>query len=153
MKTIHLECKPDETLVKVLGKTNRYIIHHNDKGRVCKYLSKNADLVGLIDEDPGSAQPSYLGGLKIVDKKYNIKELKDNGLQNKILVLCPRLEDWVVQLCKTENVDIESFNLNKNPNALHREIISKLNNFERLLFHLKERVQSKAILHLEHLLK
>jgi hypothetical protein len=152
MKKLHLECKPDETLAKVLGKTKKEILHHNDKGRVCKYLSQNTGLTGMIDEDPNSAQPSYLEKLTDTTDKYQVKELSNAKTGNKMLVLCPRLEEWIIDVCQKNNVAISDFGLSDKPNTLHGEINSKLAKFEELLVYLLEEAKSKELLHLKSLL-
>jgi hypothetical protein len=152
MKKLHLECKPDETLAKILGKTNKEILHHNDKGRVCKFLSQNSGLTGMIDEDPNSAQPSYIDQLTNSSQKYSIKELIHVKSQNKLVVLCPRLEEWIIGVCKSNDVQISDFGLSEKPNTLHGEINSKLKKFEELLVHLRDDIKSKELLYLKTLL-
>jgi len=54
-----VECKPDETLVKVLTNTSRKnVMHAGNKTELLKMLTKrSANLKGIIDEDPLSHQP------------------------------------------------------------------------------------------------
>ena len=59
MNKIVLECKPDEAFVKTLGFSRRNIIHQPNKGAVFNYLKKNPGAIGLVDEDPGSANPNF----------------------------------------------------------------------------------------------
>ncbi len=93
MELLHLECLPDETIVKCLGIPKKSIKHHNDKGRVCNFLMKNSSspLIGLIDEDPGSAQPKYLSALVLEKEKHHIRVLHDKAHNHKIIIICPRL--------------------------------------------------------------
>ncbi|GEM_PF-7032929 len=55
---ILVECKPDEALVRVLGMPRRKIRHCTGKIRVCRELEKAESGLGLVDEDPRSAQPA-----------------------------------------------------------------------------------------------
>ena len=59
MKKVHVECRPDELLISKLGYTRKMIVHHQGKSRVFHTLSKNKDLLAMVDEDPGSAKTRY----------------------------------------------------------------------------------------------
>ena len=74
-----LECKPDETLAFALGHVRRECRHLNDKGRVCNWLKRSKNMIGMIDDDPGAAQPPYLHSLKVVSDQHGIRELHDTA--------------------------------------------------------------------------
>jgi hypothetical protein len=148
----HLECLPDECLAKTLGHSNGDIYHHNDKGRVCRYMQSNKNVVGMVDEDPNSAQPPYLRSLKEVSFIHNIRSLEDSTMRNRLVVLCPRLEEWIIKVCDLNQVDITQFGLSKRGNDLHREINGKLKNLESLILHLRDK-KAPEIKHLDKLLK
>lgn len=152
MKRLHLECLPDEFLVKKLGYARKEILHHDDKGRVCNSLQKQSEAVGMIDEDPGSAQPTYLRSLKEISYEHNVKLLQDDKTGNKVVVLCPQLEGWIIEVCKLNKVDINDFGLSDSGNALHREINGKLNNLDKLLTYLIE-LKAPQLKRLKELLK
>lgn len=129
---INLECKPDERLVMCLGIRRKEIRHHNDKGQVCNALKKSEEQRGLIDEDPGSAQPTYLRGLNIVSDELGIRELEDrNG--NAIIILKPKLEDWLIAACEESQIDLSDYSLPNSSNHLHKEINYKLNRLEEVI--------------------
>lgn len=67
---IYVECKPDTTLLSVLGVPRKEIFHAGGKGNVCVRLSKITDSKGLVDEDPESPQPGYLKKLKSYSAEY-----------------------------------------------------------------------------------
>ena len=54
-------------------------------------------------------------------------------LDNKIVVLKVKLEDWIINACKQSNIDISKFNLPIKANDLHSIINSKLSNFDKLI--------------------
>lgn len=154
MKTVHLECMPDECLVKTLGFPNRYVEHHNDKGRVCIHLEHNKNELGMVDEDPDSAQPSYLKTLAIKGvEKHHIRVLYDSKRKNTLVVICPRLEEWILYVCRSNGVDITHYKLKDKPTQLHREITQKLPEFKNLLTHLSEEKKAPQLLYLQDLLK
>lgn len=148
-----LECKPDEMLAKTLGIARKSIIHCNDKGDVCKHLCKSEQRKGMIDEDPMSAQPKYLKELKEQESVYRIGHFIDPVRSHKIIVLCPRLEEWFIEACKNKKgrIDITTFNLPDNPNTLHEIINFRLDNFQKAVQKLVE-LKNPAILHLQSLL-
>lgn len=137
---IYTECKPDSTLVKILGIAKKEIVHLGGKPEVCKQLKKRKDCKGLVDEDPFSIQPPYLK--KLETKKnlsdYGLKLLKDNSNNNDLIILCPRLEEWVLKASKEANIDIRRYNLPDDATALHELINTNLDKFEILLEDMKD---------------
>jgi len=130
---IYCECKPDEVLIKVL--INKKPKHGDNKSEICKRLENEKDKIALLDKDPTSSQPPYL---KNLSKINNYSDLKleicyDSVRNNKIILLNPRLEDWILRVAKNVGVNPIDFDLPKNPKSLHKEINSKLDNFRRFL--------------------
>jgi len=145
-----LECKPDEKLAMTLGIARKSIRHHNDKGQVCNYLNKFNGHKGLIDEDPNSAQPSYLSTCTENSFQLGIREcIHPKG--NRIIIVTPRLEEWIVVASKHSNIDMSEFGLSDNPKQLHKEINFKLESFERLL-RVLIKCKNAHLLHLKSLL-
>ncbi len=132
MKEIHLECLPDETLVKKLGIPRKRIIHHMGKSRVFSHLDRSSNNIALVDEDPGSAKTSYERSLKLIGDNFGVKQYVDrNG--NHIFELKVKLEDWILFVCNEESIDISLYGLPENANQLHGIINSRIRNFENLL--------------------
>ncbi len=52
--TYSIECNNDETLMEILGVSKKVIKHSGNKTRVVKYLKKNGNAIGMVDEDPES---------------------------------------------------------------------------------------------------
>lgn len=138
---IFIECKPDEALLKSLGVTKKRIDHRGNKPEVCKALEKNNNSKGLIDEYPWSVQPSYMDRLYITQ---NLKE--DMGIvvfsdekENIVIMLCPRLEEWILSVAKECKVDIRKYGLPDDPEKLHGVVNLNLKKFHVLLDDLKSK--------------
>ena len=106
---IYVECYPDKVLVDVIAERLRFskknIDHRSGKARICKILEKYDNCIALLDEDPYSAQPPYLKRIlaksdsKVLDE-YGIKVVIDANKNNRIVLLCPRLEEWIIKSTK-----------------------------------------------------
>ncbi|WP_375447168.1 hypothetical protein [uncultured Fibrella sp.] len=151
MKQIHLECKPDEVLVRALGFPRKVVNHHNDKGRVCNKLEKEQGAIGMIDEDPASPQPTYLKQLIEVENRHGIRLLKDDNRSHHVIVIRPRLEEWILTACARQQVDIKLFGLPDKPERLHQLVTSRLKQFNELIDHLHA-VNCEPILRIQRLL-
>jgi len=132
---IYTECKPDSALVKLLGIPKKQILHLGGKPEVCKQLAKRENWKGLVDEDPFSVQPPYLKELQAKKdlSNYGLKILNDNSKNNDLIVLCPRLEEWVIKAAKEAGIDIKRYNLPDDGEQLHKVINLDLRKFERLV--------------------
>jgi hypothetical protein len=128
-----LECKPDEELARRLGRARRDCRHLNDKGRVCNWLKRADGLIAMVDEDPGAAQPPYLLRLQQVSDEGGIRELRDAERNHRIIIVCPRLEEWIIATARAAELPMEDFGLSDRGNELHREINSRLPAFSRLI--------------------
>lgn len=137
MKPIHVECLPDETLVRKIGFPRKSITHHTGKSRVFYRLSKSEGHLAMVDEDPGSPQSSYEKNLLLVSDKFGVKLFKDSA-SNKVLVLQGKLEDWIISVCHQAQIDIEKFGLPVKANELHRIINQRLAQLEKLIDHLQQ---------------
>ncbi len=148
---IYLECYSDEALVKALGVHKKEIFHSGSKGNVCKKLEKSIKSKGLVDEDPFSTQPSYIGKLKTNSHEYDIKLLYDEIAKNYLIVLCPRLEDWILKAAKEAGINIKDYSLPDDANELHKIINTKLEKFILLIEDIKKR--SKMLITLEKMIR
>jgi len=99
-----VECNNDVAFVNELmnGKYKEKIIHAGNKTNVLKTLEKRSQCVGLIDEDPSSSQPPKLRDIQLQDVGNDIKVGKYKG--NLIVVLCPRLEEWVEKVVRNAGI-------------------------------------------------
>lgn len=128
------------------------IYHSGNKGNVCKNLAKNSNSKGLVDEDPFSTQPSYIGKLELISHEHDIKLLYDEKAQNQLIVLCPKLEDWILKAAKEAKVNVEDIGLPDDAYSLHEIININLGKFILLIEDIKKK-RSKMLQSLETLLK
>ncbi|MBI4312045.1 MAG: hypothetical protein HY681_09720 [Chloroflexi bacterium] len=120
---IYVECYADETLVQVVTKLPRRQIGHELKGKygVAERLVSRSNVVGMIDEDPGKSQPRYLNGLHVAREieEFGLRLLSDPRRGNHVVLLQPRLEEWVLTASQRNLVDIRDFGLPRNASELH----------------------------------
>jgi hypothetical protein len=148
---LYLECSADEVLAQVAGVPVRAIIHSHGKGKVSKSLAKNSGVTGMVDEDLGSAEPRTLSQYALVSDTHDLKLRIDKSRNNRLVVVCPDLEEWLVKTAKSASVKMADFSLSEDPRALHAEITTRLPNMQRLLRELLER-KNPRLLHLKTLL-
>jgi len=132
MSEIHVECLPDETLLKKLGFSRKQITHHTGKSRVFYQLTKSKNIVAMVDEDPKSPKTSHEKTLIFIKEQDGIMIYTDQ-FKNRIIILEVKLEDWVIALCKKYEVNILKFGLPDKPNDLHDKINQHLPKFEKLI--------------------
>ncbi|MBI2859905.1 MAG: hypothetical protein HYX91_00165 [Chloroflexi bacterium] len=153
---ILVECYADKTLVQCLTSLPREHIGHFGRGKsgVCNQLAARCDSRGLIDEDPRSPQHPYQkAGVSHGDfSRYDIKHLYFPGQNNELIILCPRLEDWILETARIEGIDVTRHGLPDQPGKLLRAIDHRLDKFRTLLNMLVKR-KSARITALAGLLK
>jgi len=130
---IYVECNPDEILAKVLGFPRQQIIHAFGRGNICNKLEKTNNTIGLVDEDPQSAQSKYLRGLKLQKQGNGIKIWQDAKRGNFVVMLCPNLEGWVVRIAKEDKLDLTKYRLPNDVGKLHGKINLQSEKFEKFL--------------------
>jgi hypothetical protein len=148
---LFLECKPDEVLARVAGVPSHAIVHSPGKGSVSKLLGKHSGVIGMVDEDFGSAEPRTLKQYVQLSDAHDLRLKIEKGSKNRLVIICPKLEDWLIRTAKTASVKMTRFNLSENPRDLHADINTRLPNLERLLQELLE-LKSPRLLHLKSLL-
>jgi len=139
-----VECKPDKLLVKFLiNVPKKSIIHAANKTEVIKTLLKMSDdAIGIIDEDPWSSQPSHLKKFELKENfsNYDLSILQDNQTKKKIVVVRPRLEDWLLRAGKESEISFKRYKLPETGKDLHKAINT---NLEKLQTILNELLKSK----------
>jgi len=148
---IYLECDPDKALVKALGMPNKEIKHAYSKGNVCNKLAKSSHSKGMVDEDPASPQPNYIGKLKLHFHQHDIKLLHDDKAQNRLIVLCPRLEEWILKAAREAKVNTQDYGLPNEAHRLHEIINTRVESLEKLIKSIKG--ESKMLKTLEGFIK
>ncbi len=145
---IFIEGKPDEVLVRALGVPRKEVKPVGDKFRVGKKLSKEQSAKGMIDQDPGTEQPEYLGRLQKKEERHGVQVFIDAKNKNKLIVLCPRLEEWLIFTTQSAGLKMADFGLSDKGNELHREINGRLQAVQKLIEKLLE-VESDGMLFLK----
>ncbi len=139
---IYVECKPDGILVRrVTRLPHRHVVHETKgKGGVCNRLMKGSGLSAVVDEDPGESQPKYMAGLtlKSDSAELGLKFYLDQARNNRIVVLCPKLEDWLLRAAADAGLSMNDYGLPDRANDLHRKINLDERKIEKLLSDLDE---------------
>lgn len=132
---VFVECNPDKLLLQKIGVPKRKIIHAGSKSEVCKRLGKSVNSVGVVDEDPFSIQPRYIKKLKTIEssQELGLRLLLDKENNNFVIILSPRLEEWIIEASKEVKISMDKYGLPGDGNKLHRVINNNLDKFERFL--------------------
>jgi hypothetical protein len=142
-----VECKPDAILIKTLTLTPRKNIEHaGNKTELLKKLAERyTNSKGIIDEDPLSIQPPHLNRFK--EKQdltpYNIKILHQPSRNNTLIILRPRLEDWILEAAQETNTNLKKYKLPDDPTRLHEQINIQIDKFQKLVEDIED--QSKRL--------
>lgn len=151
-RDIAIECNADEALVKALGYTRKMISHQFSKGEVINYLKRNEHAIGVVDDDPGSARPTYFSNFEVsVGEKFGIELLKIPHLETKLIVIKPRLEEWILRQANDLELDLKTYSIPNNGRELHKVINTRIPQFEAMLNDMIER-KCKALIHLKYLI-
>lgn len=145
---IYVECRPDFALVKsISGVPSKEIVHWFGKYELCQRLEKQRNCRGMIDEDPWGLPPAYLSRLSLDSDltECDLRVLYDRSNHNYLVVLRPRLEEWILKAPKEAGIDVTEYELPNNATKLHRVINIKLDSFERLLEALSGSERLKAL--------
>lgn len=144
---------PDKTLLICLGVNKKYTEDGRHKSGVLSSLVKRRDIIGLVDQDPSNTQsrPKTMDQFVLTESKYAVERYHHQSNGNQLIVLCPNLENWIIDAAKASNTDLTKFSLPNKASALHRIINSRLPNFERLISDLIAQ-QNQSVLFLQSLL-
>lgn len=103
-----------------MGVSKKQLRHERCKGEVVKRVNKLEKAVGLIDEDPDSTQPRDLSNYREIQNVQGLRLLIRRDDNNKrLIVICPRLEDWLLQRAKLLGIKPEDFGLPSQADRLH----------------------------------
>ncbi len=128
---IFVECIPDYTLVcKLRSSPTKKVEHSFGKTSVLNKLIRRTGVpnyensIGMIDEDPLSNQPKTIRSFveKAQIPECQIKILYYEFLNNHILVLSPRLEEWLIASANEAGISMSDFELPNNAEQLHQII-------------------------------
>ncbi|UCD00169.1 MAG: hypothetical protein JSW66_09865 [Phycisphaerales bacterium] len=138
---ILVECYPDAALLHALGVRGKQLRHERCKGEVVKRVLKFDCAIGLIDEDPSSAQPRDLDNYEELQAAEGLRLLaRRDDKTKRLVIVCPRLEDWLFQRARSSDIKPEEYGLPTDPDHLHGIPRYELKGgFQRFLAELKER--------------
>ena len=112
MKRVVVECDPDEVLMRKLGFGKKEIIHGGGKGEVLNLLLKdNSVTIGMVDEDPHSPDPKKVSEFNLLANKHGVKFLRHRNKHFHLIILCPRIEDWLYEQCNASGLNPSDFRL------------------------------------------
>jgi len=101
-----------------------------------------------MDEDPASVQPPYLDQVELLSVEHDISVCEDRKRKNRVIILKPRFEEWLIKTAMGADLSLEAFGLSSKPNELHREINSRIRSLEKLIERLIE-LKDKRVLYLK----
>jgi hypothetical protein len=121
---ICVECYADEKLVASLEpEYAKRILHHGGKGDIVNYLRKASTEagIGLVDEDPGSTQPrDFRANYIEIERSGAIRYYRHREKSSCfIIMLCPRLEEWLLARAKAAGIDRAAYGLPDTGKSLH----------------------------------
>ncbi|GAJ07436.1 unnamed protein product [marine sediment metagenome] len=136
-----VECNADEAVLRALGLPRKQLLHFGGKYELLKKLKKRPHDVGMVDEDPGKVQPQDMGSYRQTDSAEGLHLLARQGSGGQRLVMiCPKLEDWLIQRAKSSGIRPEDYGLPSDPDKLHSiPRYEQKEGFCRFLAELKER--------------
>jgi hypothetical protein len=136
---IIVECDPDEFLIKAMGFSK--IKHGGCKGKVLSAVKKKSGVIGIIDEDPDSGQPSEMHEYVELESKSSIKLLVRKEDKNKmVIVISPELEPWILNRARKNQLSPKDFGLPDDADGLKRiPHIERKKNFKEFIMRLIEK--------------
>lgn len=132
-----VECRPDWTMIETLTLTpKRDILHVGNKSGVIKRLVKHYDdSKGVVDEDPGRPTSRFFQRFEELSgfDGCSLRVLRYTKRNNYLIVLSPRLEEWLLGAAKECSVRLRTYGLPEEPVRLHELINFRLDRVERLV--------------------
>lgn len=121
-KSIFVECYADEHFLLNLGFAKKAIRHHENKYELIKALNKQRNKIALIDADPNSKHEEILDRYALKDDLEGIKHYHDKKSGNRIFLIYPQLEGWLISEAKKNKIDLTAHGLSANYAELHRKL-------------------------------
>lgn len=140
---ICVECNADTVLMRTLGFSE--IVHQRGKSKVTLYVRKYEGVVGLEDEDPHTIRSRGIQDFTEISREHEVATLKWG--ERKIILLSPRLEDWILRTAREEKIDVrkDRYRLPDDGNHLHKVINSNLDGFEQLVKDLRKSKRMRTL--------
>ncbi|MGD2094976.1 MAG: hypothetical protein PVH77_08225 [Phycisphaerales bacterium] len=137
-----VECNADEVVLKNLEVPKKQLLHFGGKDKLINRLRNLPGAVGIVDEDPASIQhPDLKASYRQAEFAEGLRLLARQGSGGQRLVMvCPKLEDWLIQRAESSGIRPEDYGLPSNPDKLHSiPRYEQKDGFRRFLAELKER--------------
>ena len=136
-----VECDADEAVLRALGLPRKQLLHFGGKYELVKKLKERAHDLGMVDEDPGKVQPQDMGSYRQTDSAEGLHLLTRQGSAGqRLVIVCPKLEDWLIQRAKSSGIRPEDYGLPSDPDHLHSiPRYEQKDGFRRFLDELNER--------------
>lgn len=117
---LYVECYADEALVRILGVPRRSVRHEHGKGNIANRLQRLEAGTGLVDEDSAAVQPTEFNNYKESLRTGGlILMVHSNNPLKRIIVVCPRLEEWLIARAAVNRLVPGNFGLPDSPDRLH----------------------------------
>lgn len=143
-KSIYVECYADEDFLMNLGIAKKAIRHHENKYELIKALENNKNIIALIDADPNSKSEKILDQYNLINDKEGIKYYYDKKSGNKIFLIYPQLEGWLINEAKKNNLSLTKFGLSDQYSELHKKLHKSRDKHKQIILQLIEK-KSKGI--------
>ncbi|MCU0434425.1 MAG: hypothetical protein MUC87_13310 [Bacteroidia bacterium] len=132
-KSIFVECYADENFLMNLGIVKKAIKHHENKYELIKALEKMSGKVALIDADPDSKHEKILDRYNLIDDSESIKQYYHKKTKNRILLIYPQLEGWLINECRKNAISLSSLGLPEKYSELHIRLHKLPDKHQRLI--------------------
>jgi hypothetical protein len=114
---LYVECYADEAVARALGVASRSIRHVHGKGNIENRLRLLDVGTGLMDEDTPSFQPRDYRRTDNVGNLILLTHATATG--KRIILIRPRLEEWLVARATAHDLKLSDFGLPDSPDRLH----------------------------------
>jgi hypothetical protein len=117
------ECYIDSCLIEVLLVADKnHVNHQKGNGTVAKEMKEtfeNEFCIGIIDEDRRDLD--YLSEFDLVKETESLKLWKNKTKHQYIIQVRPVVEEWILNICNNENIDLSEFSLPEELKQFKRE--------------------------------
>jgi hypothetical protein len=144
-----VECDADEVVLRNLGVPRKHLFHFGGKDKLINRLKQLPGAVGVVDEDPASIQhPDLKASYRQAKSAEGLRLLTRQGSGGqRLVIVCPKLEDWLINRAKLSGIRPEKFTLPSDPDRLHGiPRYEQKEGFRRFLAELKEQDKGMHLL-------
>jgi len=69
----------------------------------------------------------------LIESDDNFEIYVDETKKNKLIVLCPKLEGWLIKACEEISIDLDKYKLSKDENRLHAIVNLNMTKLEKII--------------------